>query len=217
MAWNTAQSFKLFAEEWDFRHVTSSPLFPQSNGFIKRAIQTVKKSVKKSFKKAHDGNEDPYLTLLILNKTPGSDGVSPAMRLFNHKPRSMLLSLNSSHALTSPKTVAKGIKESYNQHAKNLPDIITGTVVCMRVPGERQWDEIGKVVAKCQEPRTYCILNSKGNIVRRNRRHLLPCKDKFHIQIDHTELPGSTQKRSNLKTLRFHLNLLLASHRNQVL
>ena len=195
----TAQSFKLFAEEWDFRHVTSSPHFSQSNGFVERAIQTVKKSLKK----AHDGNEDPYLTLLILNTTPGSDGASPAMRLFNHQPRTTLPSLNPSHVLTSPKTVAKGIKERYNQHAKNLPDIIPGTVVRMRVPGERQWDEIGKVVAKCQEPRAYRILNSKGNIVRRNRRHLLPCKDKFHIQIDqddHTELPASTPQQSNLKT-----------------
>ena len=33
----------------------------------------------------HDGNEDPYLTLLILNTTPEADGVYPAMRLFNHQ------------------------------------------------------------------------------------------------------------------------------------
>ena len=34
----TAQSFKHFTEQWDFRHVTSSPHFPQSNGFVERAI-----------------------------------------------------------------------------------------------------------------------------------------------------------------------------------
>ena len=70
----TAQSFKHFTEQWDFRHVTSSPHFPQSNGFVERAIQTVKKS--------HDGTEEPYLALL--NTAPGADGVSSAMRLFNH-------------------------------------------------------------------------------------------------------------------------------------
>ena len=104
----TAQSFKHFAKEWDFRHVTSSPHVPQSNGFVERAIQTVKKSLKK----AHDGNEGPYLTMLILNTTPGSDGVSPAMRLFNHQPRTTLPSLNLNHTSSTSKTIpAKKIKK----------------------------------------------------------------------------------------------------------
>ncbi|XP_014676736.1 PREDICTED: uncharacterized protein K02A2.6-like [Priapulus caudatus] len=33
-------AFKRFTEDWDFRHITSSPHFPQSNGFIERQIQT---------------------------------------------------------------------------------------------------------------------------------------------------------------------------------
>ena len=61
----TASCFKRFAKEWNFRHTTSSPHFPQSNGFVERAIQTVKKVLKK----AHDGKQDPYLDLLILNTT----------------------------------------------------------------------------------------------------------------------------------------------------
>ena len=59
----TAESFKHFAKEWDFKHTTSSPHFAQSNDLVERAIQTVKKSLKK----AHDGNENPYLALLVLN------------------------------------------------------------------------------------------------------------------------------------------------------
>ena len=195
----TAQSFKHFTEQWDFRHVTSSPHFPQSNGFVERAIQTVKKSLKK----AHDGNEDPYLTLLILNTTPGADGVSPAMHLFNHQPRTTLPSLNMTHTSSTSKINPKEIVKSYNQHAKDLPDITPGTVVRVRIPGEKQWNEIGKVVEKCPEPRAYRILNSKGNIVRRNRRHLLPCKDKFHIQIDqddYTKPIPSIPQQTNPKT-----------------
>lgn len=63
-------------------------------------IQTVKKALKQS----HDGNEDPYLTLLILNTTPGTDGISPAMRLFNNQPRMTLLSLNMTRT-TSPQKI----------------------------------------------------------------------------------------------------------------
>lgn len=104
----TAQSFKVFAKGWDFRHVTSSPHFPQSNGFVERAIQTVKKALKK----AHDGNEDPYLTLLILNTTPGSDGTFPAMRLFNHQPRTMLPSLKLTHTSSTSNSILKEAKEA---------------------------------------------------------------------------------------------------------
>ena len=194
----TAQSFKRFAKEWDFKHITSSPHFPQSNGLVERAIQTVKKSLKK----AHDGNEDPYLTLLILNTTPGSDGASPAMRLFNHQPRTTLPSLNLTDTSSPSPTIPKKVKKAYDQHAKDLTNIEPGTVVRMRVQGEKRWDEIGKVVEKCQEPRAYRILNSKGNVVRRNRRHLLPCKDKFRIQNDHDdhiELPPSTPQQPKPK------------------
>ena len=84
-----------------------------------------------------------------------------------------------------------------------MSDITPGTVVRMRIPGEKQWNKIGKVVEKCPQPRAYRILNSKGNIVRRNRRHLLPCKDKFHIQSDqddYTEPISSTPQQTNHKT-----------------
>ena len=172
----TASCFKRFAKEWDFKHTTSSPHFPQSNGFVERAIQTVKKVLKK----AHDGNQDPYLALLILNTTPGNDNQSPASRLFCRQPRSTLpsLILSTSTPPTLKKSQAK-TKARYDKQAKDLPDIQPGTVVRIRTKEDKNWNCLGKVVTKCAEPRSYRVLNNKGNIVRRNRRQLLPCKEKF--------------------------------------
>ena len=34
----TAQLFKEFSKEWNFSHVTSSPKYPKSNGFVERHI-----------------------------------------------------------------------------------------------------------------------------------------------------------------------------------
>lgn len=54
--------FKKFAFEYDFRHVTSSPYFPQSNGCIEAAVKVAKNLIKK--------NEDIHLALLSYRTTP---------------------------------------------------------------------------------------------------------------------------------------------------
>jgi len=40
--------FSHFAKEWGFKHVTSSPRFPQSNGEVKRGVRTVKNLLQKA-------------------------------------------------------------------------------------------------------------------------------------------------------------------------
>ena len=121
-----ANEFTCFSKEWDFKHTTSSPHFAQSNGLVKRSIQTVKHA----FKKAKDAREDPYLALLILNTIPGSDGISPAMHLFNRNPRTALPSLIQH---PPPAVFPKRAKRPSKKNTKDLPSIRPGSVVRMRV------------------------------------------------------------------------------------
>ena len=62
----TSQTFRNFDTEWDFDHVTSSPHFPQSNGFIERQVQTVKNTLNK----AAMTRSNPQKALLALRSTP---------------------------------------------------------------------------------------------------------------------------------------------------
>ena len=67
--------FKMFASQWGFKHVTSSPHFPQSNGLAERFVQTVQAILKKC--KAEDS--DTELALLCLRTTPiDAETPSPA-------------------------------------------------------------------------------------------------------------------------------------------
>ena len=174
----TAAAFKRFSREWDFQHDTSSPHFPQSNGLVERTIQTVKKSLKK----AEESRSDVYLSMLVLNTTPNSDGHSPAYKLYQRNPRTTLPSVSTQPPC--PLSPKRKLKQSYDQHARNLPTLLPGTTVRVRTDKDTDWSKKGKVVEKCSEPRSYRILNQQGNVVRRNRRHLLPTKETFKVEND---------------------------------
>ena len=57
----------------DFKHITSTPRYPKSSGFVKRNIQTVKIAPQKSLRTG----DDPQMTLLMLQTAPLRDR-SPA-------------------------------------------------------------------------------------------------------------------------------------------
>ncbi|UYV72007.1 K02A2.6-like [Cordylochernes scorpioides] len=70
--------FKMFEKNWNFKQITLSPLHPRSNGLVERNVQTIKNLIKK----ARQGDENPFLTLLNF-RSPKIDGVeSPAALLF---------------------------------------------------------------------------------------------------------------------------------------
>ncbi|XP_041453631.1 uncharacterized protein K02A2.6-like [Lytechinus variegatus] len=82
-----SSAFKEFASNWNFTHVTSSPHFPQSNGFVERAIQTIKHTLAK----ATSCKQKINMALLCLRTTPiDSELSSPAELLCDRKFKSNL-------------------------------------------------------------------------------------------------------------------------------
>ncbi|UYV63772.1 K02A2.6-like, partial [Cordylochernes scorpioides] len=71
--------FKKFAKEYGFHHITSSPRFSQSNGFIESMVKNIKNQLKKG--------RDPYLSLLGYRTSPLENGYSPAELCMNRKLR----------------------------------------------------------------------------------------------------------------------------------
>ena len=76
-----------FATQWDFKHVTSSPEFPQCNGLAERAVQSAKQLMEKS---ERDGT-DVFLNLLNMRNIPRNAQLgSPAQRLMSRQTRTTL-------------------------------------------------------------------------------------------------------------------------------
>ena len=68
--------FRRFTKEYNFRHVTSSQHYPQSNGQVEHMthVQTIKHLLKKA--------KDPYIALLDYRNTPLEELGLPPAELF---------------------------------------------------------------------------------------------------------------------------------------
>ena len=75
-------SFTEFPQQYGFKHVTSSPHFPSSKGFIESQVKTTKKTLKK----AKATNNDPYLALMCLRSTPINGKLPPPAELLLGRP-----------------------------------------------------------------------------------------------------------------------------------
>ena len=64
----SCEAFKEFASDFQFRHDTSSPYYPQGNREAERAVRTIKSLLKK--------NGNPYKALLAYRTTPTATGYS---------------------------------------------------------------------------------------------------------------------------------------------
>ena len=75
------KAFKEFAQQWQFDHITSSPKFPKSNGFIERQIQAIKRALIK----AKQAGRDPNLAMLCLRTTPINHNLPSPAELLNNR------------------------------------------------------------------------------------------------------------------------------------
>ncbi|KAG1669986.1 hypothetical protein GQR58_017176 [Nymphon striatum] len=176
--------FKTFVNKYNIKHITSSPRYPQSNGFAERTVQTAKNLLKK----AKEDKQDVEISLLELRNTPLKDlGLSPAEILMGRKTRSWLPIKKS---LLNPTqdfhmSITDNFRQSqqqqkhyYDKTSKNLQKIHKNEHVRMR--DGKQW-----IPAKCIEtednvgPRSY-LLQCKGATFRRNRKDILQTKEHFN-------------------------------------
>ena len=121
-----ADVFTNFAQHYQFKHITSSPYYPRSNGCAEHAVGTVKNLLKKE--------DDPYLALLAYRVTPLSNGYSPSELLMNRRLRSTVPTTRESQKPVIPdKQLLIGKEEEAKQKQKEdydrrreLPTLLPG-------------------------------------------------------------------------------------------
>ncbi|XP_017475875.1 PREDICTED: uncharacterized protein LOC108366100 [Rhagoletis zephyria] len=162
----------MFANQWGFQHITSSPRYPQSNGFIEFMVKTVKSLLKK--------NEDPYLALMECRSAPLANGPSPSEILIGMKIRTTLITIDQQllpkyelkSAILKEKTLKTRQAENYNRRRRS-ESFKEGDVVWVRDLGI--W---GKILKRGETPWSYIVSTDCGDF-RRTSFHLVAagCKD----------------------------------------
>ena len=135
-----SRAFRNFTETYGFLHVTSSPYYPQSKGFIEAQVKIVKRTLAKMDK----DNGDPYLGMLCLRSTPPVDNKLPSpAELLQQRPfRDNLLKLIKTaedgivNHLQQKQQTQKGL---YDRHAKPLSSLSPGQNCRVRDTTTCQW------------------------------------------------------------------------------
>ncbi|UYV72544.1 hypothetical protein LAZ67_9003635 [Cordylochernes scorpioides] len=190
---STTSAFTKFASEVGFRHITSSPKHPQSNGQAEAAVKIVKSLMKK--------NKDPILALMEYRATPLANGLSPAELLFGRKIRTMVPCTSLS---LTPKTVdqskLRGEEEQRKIAQKKAFDRChAATEKAELIAGEKVWVKDlrawGSVLEKASAPCSYIVETPVGTY---RRNSLLLASSQQQVDPSETspdsELPAETEE-----------------------
>ncbi|UYV65455.1 K02A2.6-like [Cordylochernes scorpioides] len=190
---STTSAFTKFASEVGFRHITSSPKHPQSNGQAEAAVIIVKNLMKK--------NKDPVLALMEYRATP------PGIRTL---PCRTSIWADYSHygslhfIITNPKTVdqskLRGEEEQRKMAKKTAFDRRhAATKKAELIAGEKVWVKdlraSGSVIEKASAPRSYIVETPVGTY---RRDSLLLASSRQQVDTSETspdsQLPAETEE-----------------------
>ena len=168
-----SEQFREFTNDWDIKHVTSSPRYPQSNGLAERAVRSAKELLEKCYR----DNSDIYLAILHARNVPKDGLPSAAQRLMSRRTRTTLPTTRDMLKPTVQTNVHKSLEKKrkqnkvhYDKSAKTLSMLQPGDTVRMQT--DRGYDKIAIIERRTNDPRSY-IGKCNGKQYRRNRKHLL--------------------------------------------
>ena len=168
----SSHEFAAFAKSYGFKHATSSPLYPQSNGQAERTVKTIKQLISQS--------NDPYLTLMTYRATPLPwCDLSPSELCMGRKIRTPVPQTD--HLLVPEWSYLPDFRErnaAFKGHQKKNFDMRHGVHTQPDIPDDTEvWINSGSepvrgtVLTQANAPRSYVVRTPSG-VIRRNRQHL---------------------------------------------
>ena len=184
-----AREFKELMQLYGIAHITSSPRYPQSNGFAESMVKVAKKFMEKATLAGQPWNSG----LLEYRRTPLSNRLpSPLEMLMSRKPRTrlpqMASTVVSSFALPQIAEYRKELQsrqDSKSGISTKLEDKCNkyeiGQLVWVQDPAGKGYTP-GVIVKLADEPLSY-IVDSNGSSLRRTEKHLKPRLEQTNLEL----------------------------------
>ena len=162
----SSEAFKEFSQQWQLDHITSSPNFPKSNGFIERRIQTIKRVLIK----AKQAGRDPILAMLCLRTTPLNYNLPSLAELLNNRIlRSNLIAKVSTPRFSNTDRIHEELKHRqdmqkmyHDRTAHDLPPLVPGQDIHILDNQTGKWKP-ATITSRCAEPRSYILQPPDGS------------------------------------------------------
>ncbi|KAL1268898.1 hypothetical protein QQF64_034261 [Cirrhinus molitorella] len=159
----SSAEWQQFSQLYDFKHVTSSPEYAQSNGKAEKGVHILKQLLRN----AADSKSDPYLALLNYRTSPSECGLAPAEMLMNRRLCTTLPSCSKQKEHVKMKQKLQQLKEKqkfyYDRTAKPLQPLAMDDVV--RIRSDENWKRKATVMDEVA-PRSYTVKTDDGQILR---------------------------------------------------
>ena len=129
-----------------------------------------------------------------MNSQPDQNGLSLAHKLFNRSIRTNLPSVKPQPKSSTSKTAIE------SKTRNRLSTLKLGDTVKIRTDEEKTWGKKGSIIAPNDRPRSYNVLNEKGNLIIRNRRNLILTNEKLIVKHDYDNIiePSETLSRKTV-------------------
>lgn len=181
----TGQAFQKFIQEWSICHVTSSPHYPQSNGFIERHVRTIKAIVLKCLEEG----EDMHKAILNLRATPVDSTLpSPAEMMFGKPIATLLPSRTEPGKDIHREQLENRCNQMTNNAKSTLKALRPGQQVRIRNPNSQLWQP--GFVLKAMDNDDYIVETWNGAMLRRTRSHIRESENTPNKQVRFSQPPN---------------------------
>ena len=181
--------FANFCISWGISHKTSSPHYPQSNGFAEACI----KSVKYALQWAKYSSANPHLALLAVRATPINTKLpSPAELLYQCRLRTTILAKMCNSNPSAPQvceqinTCSESAKAQADKCSKTLAPLYAGQPVAMYDTLQKIW--VPATVICILPWNSYQVHTSNGSTYHHAWWHLCECS----VKVANTVPSGTT-------------------------
>ena len=185
----SSRKFHNFLSFYQVDHITSSPHYPQSNGFAEALVGITKKLMEKSVKEGKPWNYG----LLQYRTTPISSTLpSPLEMLTGRRPHSTLPQLPSSVGknMETSRIHQELLRMQPNNTSTGAMDLEPGQPVFVKEVNGNIW-RTATVDQPAAEPNSYWVRFPDNSILRRTRSMIKPRSQPSHFELQAEAQPGN--------------------------